>query len=489
MFKKSRTYGLFVHGQYIHSPHARAVEKADPTHPLHPTSISYLKSNCPESEEILEASLQGLWETYQQARDVGIFPLAERLAFLGRLHDKLEEQEENLAQILIGEIGKPRDLAHLEIRRARETISATIKAAPDFLKTRALSPESKSAKRIEYQRVARGPLLAICPFNFPINLALHKMAPAWALGIPVLLKPSPKAALSSLCLADFIQAEALPPGFLAVLQMDDKLVGKTLRDARIAQVSFTGSAKVGWSLAEGCPKPLALELGGAAPAYIHSDADLSRAIEELLLSAFSYAGQSCISLQNLFVHRSRYEEVKSGIQSAVAKIHYGSRATGSLVGNLIDAEAFKRCQALRKNLLNSGATIVAESQICDSLVEPHTSVPPTVFEGVPPTHSFLREEVFAPYLAVHAVEDFSEFLRIARDLPSRLQCAVFTRDHELAEKAVAALPFGGVMINESPSKRWDEMPYGGMGRAGQFREGPQFAMEFLCETKVSAYNF
>jgi acyl-CoA reductase-like NAD-dependent aldehyde dehydrogenase len=486
MFKKSRTYGVFVHGQYVHSPHSFQLRKPDPSHALQECAISYLKKDCPESRDILEAALQGIHETFIQQRDRDVFPLSERLAFLKRLSRKLDEQQENLAQLLCGEIAKPIDLARLEITRARATIEATIQEAPKFLEVVGAPEHLSGNVELNYRRVPRGPLLAITPFNFPINLALHKLAPAWALGIPVILKASPKAALSSLCLADFVQSESLPPGFLSVLQMDNELVDTCLEDPRISQVSFTGSKNVGWKLAKKTAKPFALELGGAAPMFVDKTADLSKVIEKAIPSAFAYSGQSCISLQNLFVHDEIYQKLRKEICLVVKDLGYGGLGASSLVGSVIDEEAYLRCRKLRGDLLEHRATILCESSQKESLSEPNWAIPPTVFENVPLNSSYLTEEAFAPFLALHPVVDFDEFLSIAKNLPCRLQTAVFTSDLRLAHRAISDLPYGGVLINESPSKRWDFMPYGGMGESGVFREGPRFTMEFLSETKMSA---
>jgi acyl-CoA reductase-like NAD-dependent aldehyde dehydrogenase len=243
-----RTFGLYIHGHFVHpGPLRPVVPPADPTAGF--ARVGWLEAGKPESEEILEIALQGAAETFEQVLEGSFFPLGERLAFLDKLRARLLDNLDFLATLLSKEVGKPLRLARTEVRRAVATLEWTVREAPAVFAPHGLPTASvPEFAGIEgaWQREPRGPLLAITPFNFPANLVMHKLAPALAAGCPVLLKPSPKAAATAMAIADMCHAAGLPAGMLAVLNCDDALVAKALTDPRVRQVSFTGSAKVGW---------------------------------------------------------------------------------------------------------------------------------------------------------------------------------------------------------------------------------------------------
>lgn len=493
-----RTYGLYINGQYI---------GAD-SHTL--SRSPWLSSESPplaqcafvdREEELIEAALAGADETFAQLRR-GFFPLPERLEFLKRFHQRLTENAEALVHNLCFEVGKPLGLARAEVKRALLTVEWTLLEAPRFFAGERLPTESHGdwqALEGWVRREGRGPLLAITPFNFPINLALHKIAPAIIAGVPLIQKPSPKAALNALALGDFLHASGLPAGMLSVVQCRDELTHKMCRDPRIRQISFTGSAQVGPRIAADSPdKPCTLELGGSAPVYVDESADLEVASKKIVESAFGYAGQSCISAQNIFAHPAISVALAARLREECAQFRWGDpREDKVLAGPVIDAAAAQRLAKLRARLVSDGASILAEAPelgLVEGIVEisPRISaqvsknnfVRPTIFGSLDPRNPVTQEEYFGPFANFFSGVDIATFVEIANLYPARLQAAIFSSQHAVALKAAKDLRYGGVMINEAPNFRMDPMPYGGQGLAGTGREGPKQVLDFLCEPKV-----
>lgn len=493
-----RTYGLYINGQYIgadsHS-HSRSPWLSAESPPL--AQCAFIDHD----EELIEAALQGASETFAQLRR-GFFPLAERLEFLKRFRQRLNENSEALVHNLCFEVGKPLSLARTEVKRALLTIDWTLIEAPRFFAGERLPTESHAdwqAFEGWVRREARGPLLAITPFNFPINLALHKIAPAIAAGVPLIQKPSPKAALNALALGDFLHASGLPAGMLSIVQCRDELTHKICRDPRIAQISFTGSARVGPQIAaDSRDKPCTLELGGSAPVYVDESADLDIAAKKIVEASFAYAGQSCISAQNIFAHPAISAPFAMRLVDECARFGWGDpRSDKVLAGPVIDAGAAQRLGELRTTVLAQGGTVLSEAsplELNEEVVEisPKVSarvsmshfVRPTIFTGLDPRNPLTQQEYFGPFANFFANTSLDSFTAIANEYPARLQAAIFSREHASALKSARELRYGGVLVNESPSFRMDPMPYGGQGLAGTGREGPAAVLEFLCEPKV-----
>lgn len=488
----ARKYGLYINGNYVHSENWLPVPLS-----LNPQELLAEASQYTESDDpsLFEACLEGSHQTHAQVME-GFFPHAERLLFLEKLHARMTQQQENMARLIMQEVGKPITLARMEVARGLQTIEATRAAAEELLKAPHPVNGTPSGPSAQWEHFPRGPLLAITPYNFPLNLTLHKILPALISGNPVVLKPSPKSTMTALCIADYCHAEGLPPGMLNVFQCENKTVGKLIDDTRIQQISFTGSSKVGWALKAQTTKPFTLELGGAAPSYVAEDADLEKAAQALAPSAMAYSGQVCISAQTVLVAPSVYGEFKEHLISAVSKLVSGSPAIEDVfVGPVVDAEAKQRIEGLKQQLEGEGATVTSifESFSSKENINPilfskngwqERYVAPMLIEDLPETSSFWREEAFAPMVGLRKCDSWENFLDFANGLEHRLQCSIWSQDGEKLKIASSRLRYGGVMCNAAPSTRIDSMPYGGCGLAGQGREGPKFAIEEFCEKRV-----
>lgn len=495
----ARKYGFYINGQYVHTSQWKRVPNAlEPNETL--GEVAFLEGELNhESKEIWEACLEGSQLSFQQMQINGFFPLQERLAFLNRLAKRIEDQQENLAQLIMQEVGKPLQLARAEVLRSLITINNCIEVAPLVLEKKTALDFKNHPQWNSFDgywlREARGTLLAITPFNFPLNLVIHKIAPALAVGCPVILKPSDKASLIALCLADYCHAEGLPAGLLNVINCDHPLTKSLIHDPRIQHISFTGSSQVGWELRRQTHKPLFLELGGAAPTYVDQNSNLSLAATQLASSSFAYAGQTCISTQSIWIHETVYSDFVEEFKNSMNALNCGLAAREDvLCSGLISDDAVNRVNKLIEESLLEGALMTTYS---NPLLEKGSINPvlfektgwktrfvsPRYFENLPNESKLLKEEAFAPLVYLQKVKNFDEYFKWAQRLEHRLQTAVFSNDEELLNRASHELPFGGVVLNASPSHRYDPMPYGGRGLSGSGREGPAFAMEDYTEIK------
>jgi len=482
-----RQVALYVCGSYTPTRQFLEIKRPNPlvTGDLF-SRVSVLKLSEPEDLERMESALEGARLTFEQVRG-GFFPLFERLGFLRRLRVRLEEQGEAMARNISFEVAKPIRLARTEVRRALATLDWTLIEAerelpPETIPT-AGRPDSADFFAFS-QREPKGPVLAISPFNFPLNLIMHKLAPALAAGCPLILKPSPKGALVALHLTDLCHACELPAGMLSTLVCDDDVTMKLATDSRVPVVSFTGSAGVGEKLLRAAvSKDVVLECGGAAPVFINADADLERAADACVLGAFTYSGQVCISIQNIFIAEPVRAPFERLLKARTETFAYGPiNDEKTLASQVIDVAAGERLRAARAAVLKAGGRVVAETPAYAPDLGPD-SVAPALFTGLSPTDALVREELFGPYAFLFSVADLDEFTQLANAFPARLQTSVFTRDLGQAFEATRRLHYGGVLINESPMLRLEPMPYGGEGSAGRGREGPRYAMESYTAPK------
>jgi acyl-CoA reductase-like NAD-dependent aldehyde dehydrogenase len=400
--------------------------------------------------------------------------LVKVAGLLGRRHDEV-------ARTISDEAGKPMKAARVEAQRAMSTytfaaVEARKLAGEMVPMDAAQAGEGKLAFTL---RRPLGVVGAITPFNFPCNLAAHKIAPALAAGCPVVLKPASQTPLSALLLAELEEDAGLPPGWLSVVvgpssEIGDVLVG----DERVAALTFTGSGDVGWVLKERAPrKKVALELGNATPVIVAADADLDLAASKIAANAFSFAGQSCISIQRVYVERDAYDALIAKLVPKVEALKVGDPADEETdVGPLIDDDARERVlewiRASRGELLTGGEASE------DGLLQP------TVIGNPDPGDKVEREEVFGPVVTVSRVASRDEAIERANATRYGLQAGIFTRDVQTALAAAQSLDFGGVTVNEAPTFRTDQMPYGGVKASGNTREGPAYAVHELTESRL-----
>jgi acyl-CoA reductase-like NAD-dependent aldehyde dehydrogenase len=330
-------------------------------------------------------------------------------------------------------------------------------------------------------RTPIGVVGAISPFNFPLNLVAHKIAPALAAGCAVVLKPASQTPLSALLLAELETEAGLPPGWLNVLVGPAAELGDVLvEDERVRLITFTGSAEVGWKLAARAPrKRVTLELGNATPVIVEADADLDLAAEKLAANAFSFAGQSCISVQRIYVQRSAYDELLDRFLPRVEALVVGDPADEETdVGPLIDEAARERVLAWIEEARAAGAEILTGGGLERELVRP------TVIARARADLKVSCEEVFGPVCTVTAYDSLDEAIELANGTRYGLQAGIFTSDVKTALTAARRLEFGGVTVNEAPTFRADQMPYGGVKDSGNTREGPAYAVRELTEERL-----
>ncbi len=408
-------------------------------------------------------------------------PAHKRAEILVKVAGYLGRRHEEAAQTICAEAGKPLKAARVEVSRAMSTYTMAAvearKLAGDMVPMDA--SQAGEGKLAFTLRVPIGVVGAISPFNFPLNLVAHKIAPALAAGCAVVLKPATSTPLSALLLAELETEAGLPPGWLNVLTGPSAEIGDVLvEDERVKALTFTGSGEVGWKLKERAPrKHVALELGNATPVIVEADADLDDAAARLAGNAFSFAGQSCISVQRIYVARGAYDAFVERFLPRVDALKTGDPADEETdVGPMIDGQALERVLAW---IAESGGEVLAGGDTTgDGLLRP------TVIAHPRPDARVSCEEVFGPVCTITAYDSLDEALALANGTRYGLQAGIFTADVKSALRAARALEFGGVTVNEAPTFRADQMPYGGVKDSGNTREGPAYAIRELTEERL-----
>ncbi len=415
-------------------------------------------------------------------------PSHARARALSLASSRLAERREELARLVALEAGKPIKAALPELDRAAYTLRLSAEEATrlDGELLRLDSFPGLEARWALVRRFPRGVVLAITPFNFPVNLALHKIGPALAAGCPVVLKPSPRTPLTAAAVAELLHTSlveaGLPPASLSLLPLPDPAaIGKLARDPRVAVVSFTGSAQAGWALKASLPPRthVVLELGGNAGVVVDATADLARATERVAWGSFVYSGQVCISVQRVFVEEEVFEPFTKGLVERAENLVVGDPLDPRTdIGPLIDRESLERVSAWVEEALGEGARALTGAGRQDPFYFP------TVLTGTRPEQKVRCEEVFGPVVVVEPVASFEEGLARVEDSPYGLQAGVFTARLDRAFAAFEALRVGGVIVNDVPTFRSDRMPYGGSKASGVGREGVRYAVEELTELRA-----
>jgi acyl-CoA reductase-like NAD-dependent aldehyde dehydrogenase len=410
-------------------------------------------------------------------------PAHERAAILDRIAGLLAERAEDAAQTICAEAGKPIKAARVEANRAVSTFTMAAvearKLAGDVIPMDA-SPAGVGKLALTIRQPI-GIVAAITPFNFPLNLVAHKIAPALAAGCAVVAKPAAQTPLSALFLAELETDAGLPAGWLNVICGGSSEIGDVLvEDERVRLISFTGSVPIGWSLRERAPrKRVNLELGNATPVIVAADADLDDAATRLAANAFSFAGQSCISVQRIYVERTAYDDFLERFLPRVNALKVGDPAEDETdVGPLISEKDRDRVLEWIEEAKSRGAAILAGGALEDGLLRP------TVVAGAPPDAKVSCEEVFGPVCTLTPYDDVEDAVSLANGTRFGLQAGIFTSDAKTAIRVAMELDFGGVMINEAPTFRADQMPYGGVKDSGNTREGPAHAIREMTEERL-----
>jgi acyl-CoA reductase-like NAD-dependent aldehyde dehydrogenase len=404
------------------------------------------------------------------------FPQHQRAVVLDTASRLVAERSEDLARTIALEAGKPIRTARGEVARAVDTFAfAATEARRLAGEMVALGASASGAGKIGFAlRVPAGVVAAISPFNFPLNLVAHKLAPAIAAGCPIVLKPAPQTPLTALALVELLVDAGLPSDWISVVTDSRAEAGGPLVEHPVpAVVTFTGSVPVGWGIAAAAPrKRVLLELGSNAPLIVQPDADVADVARRCAPAAFAFAGQSCISVQRLLVHRDVHAEFVAALAAAADDLVVGDPLDEATdVGPLIAPGEVDRVQSWLAAATESGAQVVTGDSLDGGLLRP------TVVDDVATTADLWRREVFGPVAGVRAYDDIDEAFALANDSDFGLHVGVFTNEMSVALRAVRELDFGGVLINEVPTWRADQQPYGGVRDAGNTREGPAYAVE------------
>lgn len=414
-------------------------------------------------------------------------PSRERAEWLEAMRQAVEGAKERIAETMTREMGKPIKFSRLEVERCLFTLGDGAEEA------RRLRGEYVPLDVIPgtdgywgtVQRVPVGPVLGIVPFNFPCNLLAHKLAPALASGCAIVIKPSPKAPLTPLLMAEAAEEAGIPAGMVSVLPCSDEVAGGLVADERFKLLSFTGSPSVGWHLKSQCGKKrVHLELGNNSGVIVHEDCpDVDWAARRCALGGFGYGGQSCISVQRVYVHRPLLETFVAKLADTAGDLVVGDPSDEATdVGPLVDEASAERVVGWIDEAVSEGAEAVCGGTRQGAVVQP------TVLVGVPPSATVQREEVFGPVLTVTPYDEFAAAVREVNDTPLGLQAGVFTRDIGRIRFAWDELVVGTVCVNDYPTFRADNMPYGGVKDSGLGREGVRYALEAYTEPRLLVVN-
>jgi acyl-CoA reductase-like NAD-dependent aldehyde dehydrogenase len=414
----------------------------------------------------------------------GGFVQHERAAVLDRAADLVGERLDELATTIAAEAGKPLKTARVEAERCVDTLAfSAVEARKLSGATVPMAASPAGAGKLGVMlRVPYGVVGAISPFNFPLNLVAHKLGPALAAGNAVVLKPAGQTPVSALKLAAVLVEAGLPEGWLSVVPGPGSEVGNAIVEHElIGALSFTGSAKVGWEIRSRVPhKKVNLELGSNAPLIVHADGDWETAADKAQIHAFSHAGQSCISIQRILVHEDVADAFVERLLANVAELTVGDPLDPATdVGPLISSGDRDRVKGWIDEAVAGGAELLTGGE----LVDEGRCLAPTLLANPPREAKVWCEEIFGPVATIDRYAEFGEALRLANDSKFGLQAGVFTRDIGRGLEAARTLEFGGVLINEVPTFRADQMPYGGVKDSGNTREGPAYAVLELTEER------
>jgi acyl-CoA reductase-like NAD-dependent aldehyde dehydrogenase len=431
-----------------------------------------------------EATAVRAIEAAQEAFESAEFPQHERAAVLQRASELVAERVEDLAATIAAEAGKPIKTATVEAQRCADTLAFSAVEASKL--TGGTVPMDASpageGKLGVMLRVPYGVVGAISPFNFPLNLVAHKLGPAIAAGNAIVLKPAGQTPISALKLAGILNEAGLPDAWLSVIPGPGSKVGNAIVEHELTKaITFTGSAPVGWDIRSRVPhKKVNLELGSNAPLIVNDDGDWEAAADKAQIHAFSHAGQSCISIQRILLHEAIAEDFTARLIANVEKLRVGDPLDPETdVGPLITPGDRDRVKQWIDEAVSSGAKLLTGGD----LVDEGRCLAPTLLGSPPKEAKVWCEEIFGPVATVDTFSSFDEALALANDSKFGLQAGVFTRDLGRGLQAARTLEFGGVLINEVPTFRADQQPYGGVKDSGNTREGPAFAVHEMTEER------
>jgi len=463
---------FYLNGKWTSATQAEAVSN--------PWDGEPLAEICLATRDQVEEAVSFAHKAFPQ---VSRLPAWQRSETLARISTLLAARRAEFAQTIVAEAGKPIAFAEAEVDRAAMTFrfAADLAAADDgqVLRMDASPPGVGHFGLV--RRFPIGLILGVTPFNFPLNLVAHKVAPCLASGNVMLLKPALKTPLSALLLAEVLEEAGVPAGQVNVVPFSHDFFPDLMADPRLRMLSFTGSAAVGWKLkAQAVKMRVALELGGNAAVLVEPDADWRSAIPKIASGAFGYAGQSCISVQRVLVARPIYEDFRHAfVEHVISQIKFGDPSDRQIaVGPMINASAREKILGWLAGAQAAGAKLLTPLEKFGA-----SGLAPLVIEGAPPGCEIVCEEAFAPLAVLMPYDDFEDGLQKINASRYGLQAGVFTPDVRKALRAFDALDVGGVLINQVPTFRVENMPYGGIKDSGFGREGVRYAIDEMSEPK------
>jgi acyl-CoA reductase-like NAD-dependent aldehyde dehydrogenase len=427
----------------------------------------------------VETAIEAAVQAFTVTRKMSSY---QRTSILRKIADGIRLRREEFARTICQEAGKPIKTARIEVDRGIYTFEVAAEEASriygEYIPLDTL--EATAGRWGLLRRFPLGPVFAITPFNFPLNLVAHKIAPAIAAGCPIILKPAPQTPVTALMLTEVIHETGLPEGALAVMPLSNDDAALLVTDERIKLLTFTGSAAVGWALkSKAGKKRVTLELGGNAGVIVHSDADLAFAAQRCVAGGFSYAGQTCISVQRILVEQSVFESFTKLLLDDVHKLRVGDPSHDDTdVPPMIREQDAIRVTEWIDEAVQEGAKILTGGKRKGSTVEP------TVLTDTTPQMRVNSAEIFAPVVTVESYDDFNDALFQINNTSYGLQAGVFTRDALLINTAFDTLEVGSVIAGDVPSFRVDQMPYGGVKDSGQGREGLRYSIEDMTERRL-----
>lgn len=471
----TKTYPYLVDGQWLTDGEVLEIRS--------PFDRSVAGATIRASSQQLERATQAAVRAFEKTRKM---PSFERQRILRAVADGITQRKEEFACLMALEAGKPLKAARAEVERAILTFAvAAEEATRIYGEYMPLDVTASTEGRWGIlKRFPLGPVAAITPFNFPLNLVAHKVAPAIAAGCPMVLKPAPQTPLCSMLLAQIVQESGIPDGALNVVFLANEDASALVTDSRFKLLTFTGSSAVGWKLkSQAGKKRVALELGGNAGCIVHNDADIAYAAQRCVTGGFGYAGQSCISVQRIIVHRDVYGDFKDALVAGVKALKVGDPLDDATdVGPLIRESDAIRAQTWVQEAVAEGATLLCGGDRNGAVLQP------TVLTRTTASMRVNCEEIFAPVVTVEAYDEFDAAIQQVNDSAYGLQAGLFTRDARLIFDAFEQLEVGGVVAGDIPSWRVDNMPYGGVKESGTGREGLRFAIEEMTERKLLVMN-
>ena len=468
----TQPHKIYLAGRWVDSPDR--LEVANPADPANPAGATYNATEA-QYEEAVTAAVAAFEHTR-------VLPAYERGRALREISAGIRGRREELGRTISLEAGKPIRDALVEVDRAVLTFRLGAEEAERMTGEMIpldLMASSKGRVGIT-RRFAIGPVAAISPFNFPLNLAAHKLAPAIAAGCSIVLKPPSKDPLTMLTVAEIVDGVGLPPGAVSILPMTREIGDRMVADDRFKLLTFTGSPSVGWRMKERAgKKKVVLELGGNAGVIVDKSADLDWAVKRTLIGAFAYAGQVCISVQRIFLHEDIRDAFLAKFVEGVKALKLGDPLQPDTdVGPMVDDGQAQRTQRWVDEAVQLGGTVLIGGKADGAFFEP------TVLENVPVEAQVCSNEAFAPLAVVFGFTDFADAVRQVNDSSFGLQTGVFTNDLANAWHSFNELEVGGVIVNDIPTYRIDHMPYGGVKDSGLGREGLRWAIEDMTEIRI-----